>query len=94
VVRIAKIADAGDWTGSGSGPIAGRAGGQYVPRRVLVERADSRGVFGGTSTSFTPTGQTEGYACAACGYFEEYLIAPEKIVWEAIDGATWHTPKR
>jgi hypothetical protein len=93
IAHIAGIADAGDWTGSGDGPLRARAGGQYVPRRVLMERVQTRGVFGGTSAEFTPRGETEGYACAACGYFEEYLRSPETIPWETIEGATWHLPK-
>jgi|HubBroStandDraft_2_1064218.scaffolds.fasta_scaffold1644206_1 hypothetical protein len=92
IARIAGVADAGDWTGEGEGPLRYRAGGHYVPRRVLIERVESRGVFGGASVELAPRGETEGYVCAACGYFEEYLRSPASISWERIEGATWHSP--
>jgi hypothetical protein len=76
VVRIAQV--------------AGKIVSEAVPRRVLVQRTVSKGLLGGTSESFEPAGETEAYACADCGFFEEYLCEPRRIPWDRIDGASWH----
>jgi hypothetical protein len=93
VIHLARVADAVDWNGEGAGGLTTRTGGQLVARRVLLRRIVKPGMFGGTSTVFEPSGETEGYVCAACGYLEEYLRSPGKIDWESIEGATWHSPK-
>lgn len=93
VIHLARVADAGDWTGDGVGALTTRAGGHQVPRRVLVKQVATTGMFGGKSTDFAPAGETEGYVCAGCGYLEEYLKSPSKIAWESIEGATWHSPR-
>jgi hypothetical protein len=93
VIHLARVADAGDWSGDGTGALATRTGNQLVARRVLLQQVVKPGMFGGKSTSFEPAGETEGYVCAACGYLEEHLRSPAKINWEAIEGATWHSPR-
>lgn len=94
VMRIARVADAADWVGSGGGPLEGRSGEQSVPRRVLQAKSTSSGVFGGKSESFRAAGEVEAYACADCGYFEEYLRDPRSIDWGSVVGATRHTAPR
>lgn len=36
-------------------------------------------------------GRVEAYVCTACGYFEEYVVAPEQVAWEDLEGFTWHS---
>jgi hypothetical protein len=90
VVHVAQVADAGNWNGMGIGSISARAGTHHVPRRVLVQRTVSKGVFGGTSEGFEPVGETEAYVCADCGFFEEYVREPHGVRWEDIVGASWY----
>ena len=91
VIRVAQVADAADWVGSGGERLSARSASQTVPRRVLVLRTVSKGMLGGASESFAPAGETEAYACADCGFFEEYLREPQRIRWDDIDGAYWHS---
>jgi hypothetical protein len=93
VIHLARVADAGDWSGEGGGALTTRTAGHSVARRVLLERVVTTGTFGGKSTAFEPAGETEGYICAGCGYIEEYLRSPGEIAWESIEGATWHSPR-
>jgi predicted nucleic-acid-binding Zn-ribbon protein len=93
VFRVDRVADAADWVGSGSGDLGARTGAATVPRRVLIRRTTSPGLFGGSSESYEPAGEVEAYACAECGYFEEYLREPAKIDWDRITGAHPHAAK-
>lgn len=93
VTHLAHVADAGDWTGEGAGGLMTRTVGHPVARHVLIKQVATTGMFGGKSTEFEPTGETEGYVCAGCGYIEEYLKSPRDIAWESIEGATWHSPR-
>jgi DNA-directed RNA polymerase subunit RPC12/RpoP len=80
VIKTSIVPDAGEWSGSGySGP-DGRSGGAHVPRVILVVK-DGR-----------VTGRTEVYACADCGWFEEYLAHPEGIDWSEVEGV-WAAPE-
>ncbi len=36
---------------------------------------------------------TEAYACAQCGYFEEYIVDVEAVSWSKIYGASWCRPE-
>ena len=87
VFRVERVADAADFVGSDSGDLSAHSGGASVPRRVLVKRTTSPGLFGGTSESYEPAGEVEAYACGECGYFEEYLRKPAKVDWDGIMGA-------
>jgi hypothetical protein len=93
ILRIDRVADTADWSGSGEGDLQQRSGFAPVARRILLRRTTSVGLFGGTSESFELAGEVEAYACADCGYFEEYLRDPQRIDWGAIVGAYPHTPK-
>jgi ribosomal protein L37AE/L43A len=93
VMRIEVVADAADWTGSGGGPMEQREGGAIVPRRVLEMRSSTSGLFGGKSDSFRSAGEVEAYACADCGYFEEYLRNVRAIQWDAVVGASPYKPR-
>jgi hypothetical protein len=93
VIHLARVADAGEWLGEGVGALTTRTSSHPVPRRVLVQQTATTGMFSHKATGFKPTGETEGYVCAACGYLEEYLKSPGEIDWESIEGATWHSPR-
>jgi 8-oxo-dGTP pyrophosphatase MutT (NUDIX family) len=93
IMRLDFVGDAGDWTGYGDGTPDKRAGAHHVPRRVLIEKRTSVGLFGGKSESYEATGETEAYVCVACGYLEEYLAKPASIRWDAVSGAMpWEKP--
>jgi hypothetical protein len=92
VIRLAHVADAGEWEGQGAGGLQSRTGIQSVPRRVLHRKVEKAGMFGSKSAVFEPTGETEGYICSECGYLEEHLLQPKSIDWSTIEGATWHKP--
>jgi predicted nucleic-acid-binding Zn-ribbon protein len=92
VVHLEVVADAGDWSGSGYGGVTTRQGGPFVPRQVLMRRIQSSGLFGRTVETETATGEVEAYACADCGYFEEYLKDPSRIPWKEIANAEGWTP--
>ncbi|APR81552.1 Hypothetical protein A7982_06901 [Minicystis rosea] len=93
IMRIHRVADAAEWTGTGDGDLSSRSGTSPVARRVLVRRRTSTGLFGGTNESFELAGEVEAYACADCGYLEEYLRHPERIDWNEIVEAYPHTVK-
>jgi hypothetical protein len=94
VMHLTHVADAADWTGSGGGDLSSRAGGAAVPRRVLVRRTKSTGLFGGEHEDYHLAGEVEAYACAECGYFEEYLRDPGAIRWEEVSGAYPWSPQK
>lgn len=92
VMRVARVADAADWTGSGEGALDARSGDHFVPRRILQTRKTVSGVFGGKSEAYKATGEVDAYVCAECGYFEEYLRDPQSIDWGSVVGASPRTP--
>jgi hypothetical protein len=91
-MHLQYVGDDGEWTGSGAGGLTSRSGEHLVARSVLMRRNAAPGLFGGTSTEYTPTGETEGYVCTECGYLEEYVKSTREIAWDSIEGATWHSP--
>lgn len=39
----------------------------------------------------SPEGRVEAYVCTSCGYFEEYVVAPQQVPWEDLEGFSWHS---
>lgn len=74
VVKVERVPDAGDYTGSGRGHFTGRTASIHVPRAIL-SRKD--GVI---------CGETEAYVCADCGWFEEYVADPAGVAWDEVEG--------
>jgi hypothetical protein len=66
---------------------------QLVHRRLLVLRNKTTGLFGGEKEGRQLAGEVMAYACADCGYVEEYLLNPAKIDWDQVVGAVPYTPK-
>jgi hypothetical protein len=95
IVRLDYLLDSADWTGSGGGGPTDRSGSQHVVRQLAVAETTKTkpGLFGGTSTHTVKRPvTTEAYICADCGLVEEYVLRPDEVVWDNVQGARWHKP--
>jgi len=58
------------------------------PRQIAIASEVTSG-FLGAGTKESLAGETEAYVCAACGYFEEYVKAPEAVPWDQLLHFKW-----
>jgi hypothetical protein len=91
IMHLVQVADAADWIGRQSGDMSQRDPSIAVPRRVLLRKTVTKGVFGGASEALEFAGEVEAYVCADCGYLEEYLRDPQSIDWDRVVGARPHS---
>ena len=55
-----------------------------------IGKAEAGEMFG--LKAYRGAGDVEAFVCTVCGYFEEYVRAPEAIPWDTMQGFRWCKP--